>query len=192
MTRALQPDPLLRSPLLSRRGLLGAVAGAVWLLGPLGTLRAQPSGVRSLSFVHTHTGENLSVNYWCEGAYQADCLSQLNHFLRDFRTNEIASMDARLLDILYELQVRADREAVYEVISAYRSPQTNAALSKRSTGVAKKSLHMEGRAIDVRISGFSTRKLQQLALAAQRGGVGFYAKSDFVHLDTGRVRTWVG
>ena len=94
--------------------------------------------------------------------------------------------------MLYELQVLADREATYEVISAYRSPQTNALLRKSSSEVAQKSLHMEGKAIDIRITGFSTKKLQQLALANQRGGVGFYARSDFMHVDTGRVRSWVG
>ncbi len=101
-------------------------------------------------------------------------------------------MDAGLLDILHQLQVLADRDSTFEVISAYRSPQTNANLSSNSSGVAKRSLHMEGKAIDVRLSGFSTKKLQQLALSNQYGGVGFYAKSDFVHLDTGRIRAWVG
>jgi len=192
MTRAIQSDHFFCSPRISRRSVLRAAAGAALLLGPLSTLRAQSLATRSLSFVHTHTGEKLSVNYWCSGAYQSGCLTQVNHFLRDFRTGEVCDMDAQLLDILYDLQVMADRDAVYEVISGYRSPQTNAALHARSSGVATRSLHMEGRAIDVRISGFSTKKLQQLALSAQRGGVGFYAKSDFVHLDTGRVRTWLG
>lgn len=187
MTRAVQPTELL----LSRRSLLG-VAGAALLLSPFGALRAQSASTRSLSFVHTHTSERLSVDYWCDGAFQTQCLAPLNHFLRDFRTGEVANMDAGLLDILYELQVLADRDATYEIISAYRSPLTNAKLSAKSSGVATKSLHMDGKAMDVRITGFSTKKLQQLALANQRGGVGYYAKSDFVHLDTGRVRSWVG
>ena len=182
--------------LLTRRSLLGMAAGLM-LLSPVASLRAQSVLVdatpeRSLSFVHTHTGETLSVNYWCDGSFQAQCLAPLNHFLRDFRTNEVASMDAGLLDILYELQVLADREATFEVISAYRSPQTNALLRKSSSEVAQKSLHMDGKALDIRISGFSTKKLQQLALANQRGGVGYYAKSDFLHVDTGRIRSWVG
>jgi uncharacterized protein YcbK (DUF882 family) len=161
-------------------------------LPPLTALGAAASGSRALSFVHTHTGETLSVKYWCDGSYQNSCLSQLNHFLRDFRTNEAIVMDRQLFDILYGLQVLADRDATYEIISAYRSPKTNAMLRKHSSGVAEHSMHIVGRALDVRISGFSTRKLQQLALSTQRGGVGFYAKSDFVHLDTGRIRTWVG
>lgn len=193
MTRATYPE-LLNSPMgrITRRELLCATAGAAFLLSPLATLGAQLVQDRSLSFVHTHTGEKLSLNYFCDGAYQAQCLPQLNHFLRDFRTGEVAAIDPQLLDILYGLQVMTDRDAVYEVISGYRSPQTNAALRKKSAEVAKKSLHMEGKAIDVRVTGFATKKLQQLALSSQRGGVGFYAKSDFVHLDTGRIRTWVG
>ncbi len=187
MSRVIPAQP----ELLSRRALLGATAGAL-LLAPFASLRANPLVTRSLSFVHTHTGEKLSVDYWCDGQFQTRCLTSLNQFLRDFRTGEVADMDAGLLDILYDLQVRADRDTTYEIISAYRSLQTNAKLSARSSGVATKSLHMDGKALDVRLTGFSTKKLQQLALANQHGGVGFYAKSDFVHLDTGRVRSWVG
>jgi uncharacterized protein YcbK (DUF882 family) len=192
MTPPDESSPLL----LTRRSLLGMAAGLV-LLSPFGSLRAQSvlqdvAASRSLNFLHTHTSETLSLNYWCDGSFQSQCLAPLNNFLRDFRTNEVASMDAGLLDILYELQVLADREATFEVISAYRSPQTNALLRKSSSEVAQKSLHMEGKALDIRISGFSTKRLQQLALANQRGGVGFYAKSDFLHVDTGRIRSWVG
>ena len=101
-------------------------------------------------------------------------------------------MDRRLFDLLHDVAVTAGREPRYEVISGYRSPETNAMLNARSSGVAKKSLHMQGRAIDVRLSGYRTDRLRELALAAQQGGVGYYRKSDFVHLDTGRVRTWSG
>ncbi len=192
MTRAIYPAERLGSRTVSRRDLLGMIAGSALLLAPFAALRANPTATRSVSFVHTHTGEKLSVDYWCDGQFQTQCLSPLNYFLRDFRTGEVASMDAGLLDILYQLQVLADRDNTFEVISAYRSPQTNAMLRKSSSEVAKKSLHMDGKAIDVRLTGFATKKLQQLALANQHGGVGFYAKSDFVHLDTGRVRSWVG
>ena len=192
MTPPVEPSEFL----LTRRSLLG-MAVSLALLSPIASLRAQtpwsnPAADRSLHFVHTHTGETLAVNYWCDGAFQSQCLAPLNHFLRDFRTNEMTGMDVGLLDILYELQDLADRDATFEVISAYRSPQTNALLRKSSSEVAQKSLHMEGKAIDIRISGFSSKKLQQLALTHQRGGVGFYAKSDFVHVDTGRIRSWVG
>jgi uncharacterized protein YcbK (DUF882 family) len=114
----------------------------------------------------------------------------VNRFLRDFRSGEIHPIDPRLLDILYQLQILADRAATYEVISGYRSPQTNAALHRVSAGVAEHSLHMEGRAIDVRMTGFPTRRLRDLAMSLGVGGVGYYARSDFVHLDTGRVRSW--
>lgn len=181
---------------LSRRRFLKGATGCAGLLlaplAPFGTAFAQSAGVRSLSCVHTHTGEALSVGYCSDGVYQADCLTQVNRFLRDFRTAEIHAIDPRLMDILYNLQVLADREVTYEVISGYRSPQTNLALRQNSTGVAEHSLHIEGRAIDVRVTGFSTRRLHDNALALASGGVGLYASSDFVHLDTGRVRTWVG
>jgi uncharacterized protein YcbK (DUF882 family) len=177
----------------ARRSFLRRAVGcAGLLLAPLGAAYARPSGTRSLSFVHTHTGESLSVGYCSDGVYQPTCLAQVNRFLRDFRTGELHAIDPRLLDILYNLQVLADREVTYEVISGYRSPQTNAELREISTGVAEHSLHMDGRAIDVRMSNFSTRKLHDYALSLQSGGVGYYAGSDFVHLDTGRVRTWTG
>jgi uncharacterized protein YcbK (DUF882 family) len=145
---------------------------------------------RSLSFVHTHTGESLSAVYFREGSYQQTPLERINHLLRDFRTGDVHPIAPAVLDILVELQALANRSGPYEVISAYRSPQTNSALRNRSSGVAEHSLHMEGRAIDVRLAGFSTRKLQELALQLGRGGVGFYPKSDFVHVDNGRVRSW--
>jgi uncharacterized protein YcbK (DUF882 family) len=192
MTRAIDPAERIDAASVSRRDVLGLLAGSALLLSPFAAVRARPAATRSLSFVHTHTGEKLSVDYWCDGHFQTQCLTPLNRFLRDFRTGEVISMDTGLLDILYDLQLLADRDATFEIISAYRSPQTNAMLRKSSSEVAKKSLHMDGKAVDVRLTGFSTKKLQQLALANQQGGVGFYAKSDFVHLDTGRVRRWVG
>ena len=145
---------------------------------------------RSLSFVHTHTGESLSAVYFRSGSYQSAGLEQINHVLRDFRTSEVHAIDPSVLDILFDLQVRMNREEPYQVISGYRSPRTNAALRRCSTGVAEHSLHMQGKAIDVRVSGFATRKLHELALQMGRGGVGFYPASDFVHLDCGRVRCW--
>jgi len=175
----------------SRRRFLKRAAGCTGLLlAPFHAFGAQASPARSVSFVHTHTGEALRAEYCSQGGYQVNCLAQVDHFLRDFRNGEVHPIDPRLLDILYDLQVRADRAATYEVISGYRSPSTNAALHRLSQGVAAHSLHMEGRAIDVRMEGFPTRKLRDLALSLRRGGVGYYARSDFVHIDTGRVRAW--
>jgi uncharacterized protein YcbK (DUF882 family) len=178
---------------LTRRGFLQRAAGCAGLvLAPLGAAYAQGSRARSVSFVHTHTGETLSVEYCCDGIYQAARLAQVNQLLRDFRTGDVHPIDPQLLDVLYNLQALVDRDVTYEVISGYRSPQTNAQLRKVSHEVAEHSLHMDGRAIDVRVAGFPTRRLRDLALSQQSGGVGFYAGSDFVHLDTGRVRTWTG
>src|SRR5215831_8808315 len=129
---------------------------------------------RKLSFVHTHTAETLSLTYFQGGEYVPSALTRLNHLLRDFRNECTHTMDPGLFDILCDLQVLADRDAPYEIISGYRSPETNHMLHERSNGVASHSLHMEGKAIDVRISGFSCKKLQELALRMQRGGVGYY------------------
>jgi uncharacterized protein YcbK (DUF882 family) len=151
---------------------------------------ARGSECRSLSFVHTHTGETLSCMYYEEGGYDAQTLARVNHFLRDFRTGGVHAIDPGVLDILFAVRSRADRDDPFHVISGYRSPATNAFLRSESSGVAKHSLHMEGRAIDVRLPGVPTRKLRDIAHTMARGGVGYYPASDFVHLDTGRVRFW--
>lgn len=143
-----------------------------------------------MSFVHAHTRETLSTVYFQDGNYLVPSLERVNHLLRDFRTNEVHSIDPALLDILFDLQAQAHHDGPFEVISGYRSPQTNAALRRQSSAVAEHSLHMEGRAIDVRLRAFPTEKLRDVAVALHRGGVGFYAASDFVHVDTGRVRVW--
>jgi uncharacterized protein YcbK (DUF882 family) len=166
------------------------VAGTAAALIPCGGALASAAERRTLKFVHTHTGEKLSACYAAGGSYQSQCLLQVNRFLRDFRTGEIHPIDPTLLDVLYDLQVAADRDDTFEVISAYRSPRTNSQLRSQSSGVAEHSLHMDGKAIDIRLTGFPTKKVRDLALSLRRGGVGFYASSDFVHLDTGRVRSW--
>jgi uncharacterized protein YcbK (DUF882 family) len=165
-------------------------AGTAALLLPCGGAFAAATKPRTLKFVHTHTGEKLSACYSANGHYQPECLLQVNRFLRDFRTGETHSIDPALLDVLYDLQVAANRDDTFEVISGYRSPRTNAKLRSQSSGVAEHSLHMDGQAIDVRLTGFPTKTLRDLAVSLRRGGVGFYASSDFVHVDTGRVRFW--
>jgi uncharacterized protein YcbK (DUF882 family) len=189
-TRASPPRD--SDPWIGRRHFLAGVGG---LCGTLASLLAAPvlaasREVRCLSFVHTHTGERLRAPYFRDGCYQAECLVQVNHLLRDFRTGEVHPIDPALLDILFDLQTRANRDGAFEVISGYRSPATNAMLHSHSEGVAVHSLHLQGRAIDVRLPGFATRELAAQARTLQRGGVGFYARSDFVHVDTGRVRFW--
>jgi uncharacterized protein YcbK (DUF882 family) len=154
------------------------------------SLAATVRDTRSLRFYHTHTGERLRVTYARAGSYDRMALNEINHYLRDFRTEEQYPIDPRLLDVLWLAKRKLASRGVYEVISGYRSPKTNAYLRQHSNGVAKKSLHMKGRAIDVRLTGTETQSLQHCAIGMRIGGVGFYAKSDFVHLDTGRVRSW--
>jgi len=151
---------------------------------------AAARSARSLSFYHTHTDERCSVVYHENGRYLDDGLSELNRFLRDFRSGEVHPIDPRLLDTLHALQKLTQSRGRYEVISGYRSPATNTMLRKASKGVAKKSLHMQGRAIDVRLGDLDVAKLHKAALSLKHGGVGYYGKSRFVHLDTGRVRSW--
>lgn len=147
---------------------------------------------RTLSFYNLHTGENLKTAYWAEGEYISESLSDINHLLRDFRNDEIKSIDLGLLNLLHAITQRLDTAKPIQLISGYRSPATNASLHARSSGVAKHSLHMEGMAADIRIPGHDLRELHKVALGMQRGGVGYYAKSDFVHVDVGQVRHWTG
>ncbi len=148
------------------------------------------SGKRSLRFYHTHTDERLNLVYHDGVQYLPKALQEINRFLRDFRTEEVRPMDPRLLDILSAICAATESRGTIEVISGYRSPTTNARLRDKSKGVARKSLHMQGKAIDMRLTGVNTANLRKAAIALGQGGVGYYRKSDFVHLDTGRFRTW--
>jgi uncharacterized protein YcbK (DUF882 family) len=173
-----------------RRLFLRRAGAAALVMLPFGAAWARAPEQRSLSFVHTHTGERLSSVYFQNGQYQAAELERIDQLLRDFRTGEIHPIEPAVLDILADLRTIANHQQPYEVICGYRSPETNAALRRHSSGVAEHSLHMQGRAIDVRLQGFPTDRLHQLAVGMHRGGVGFYPSSDFVHLDNGRVRFW--
>jgi uncharacterized protein YcbK (DUF882 family) len=175
----------------SRRAFLGltALTTAIALAGV--SRRAQASGERrTLSFKHTHTGESLSAEYFVDGVYQIDVLDSIDHFLRDFRTGDTHAMDPDLLDLIHELALQTGVDAPYEVISAYRSPATNAMLHETTSGVSEHSQHMLGKAIDVRLPGFPTERLAEMARMMARGGVGYYPDSNFVHIDTGPVRSW--
>ncbi len=178
-------------PLLSRRRFLiysSAVAASV-LAGPV-FAHAKMSAERSLSLRNLHTGEMLSTTYWADGDYIADSLMDIEHLLRDHRTGEQHRIDPQLLDVLNSLNSKIGTEKPFHVISGYRSPKTNNMLHTRSNGVAKRSLHMEGKAIDIRIPGYDLRHLRRAALSLKAGGVGYYPSSNFVHVDTGRVRYW--
>lgn len=149
-----------------------------------------PSNVRRIAFLNLHTSERCSVVYQEAAGCLPDAMAEVNKVLRDHRTGEVYPMDRQLIDLLADLQAKLDTNEPFHVISGYRSARTNAALNEKSSGVATKSLHMQGKAIDIRIPGRRLVAVRDTALAMQRGGVGYYAKSDFVHVDTGRVRRW--
>jgi uncharacterized protein YcbK (DUF882 family) len=155
-----------------------------------GVAFAMAAEPRRLRFYHTHTSEKLDVVYHENGAYLPDALGELNRVLRDHRSGDVIDMDAGLLDTLHAAQQRLGSTGTYEIISAYRSPKTNEILRNKGHGVAKRSMHMQGKAIDVRLTDADTRDLRTVGIELARGGVGYYSKSNFVHLDTGRVRRW--
>jgi len=179
-----------------RRFLLAAcAAGGAALLGAAPRAQAAmpvPGVPRGIELVNTHTAETLQLAYRDASGFIAPAVDKLRWLLRDHRVNEAGRVDVQLFDQLTALAAAAGVEPRYEVISGYRSPRTNAALRAAGRGVATRSLHMEGRAIDVRLHGVSCATLRDLALSAAAGGVGYYRASNFVHLDTGRVRAWSG
>lgn len=166
---------------------LGAATGLIMPNAFAGLLK-QPE--RKLSLLNLHTGESINATYWAEGQYQISELQAINKVLRDFRTGDVHKMDNDLIDLLNIIHHKVDANQPFHVISGYRSPKTNAALNKNSSGVAKKSLHMQGKAIDIRLPGHKLSDLRKVALNLQAGGVGFYPESDFIHVDTGSVRHW--
>jgi uncharacterized protein YcbK (DUF882 family) len=174
----------------SRRRFLQTLAVAAPVVALPGVSFAMSAEPRRLRLYHTHTSEKLDVVYHENGTYLPDALGELNHLLRDFRSNDVVAIDPQLLDFLHAAQRRVGSKGTYEIISAYRSPATNEMLRRRGAGVAKRSMHLEGRAIDVRLTDARTRDLRQASIDLGRGGVGYYESSNFVHLDTGRVRRW--
>lgn len=186
-------ENLLNAPRLERRdvlklGLAGALAATVPILGA-GTASAANFNAYRVSFRHAHTGESFSGVYRVGDKYLPEAFERLNYVLRDFRTGEIFPMDPRVLDIIAAVQYKTGGRPL-EVLSGYRSPKTNAMLRKVSTGVAKNSFHMYGQAMDIRMPGYRTTKLRDTAKSIRAGGVGYYKNSDFVHVDTGKVRYW--
>lgn len=166
-------------------------------VGLAATLLARPSLAslhkqddRSLSFHNLHTGEKLEATFWENGRYLNDAMSAINHVLRDHRTNDVHPMDPKLLELLHTLSDKVGVQKPFQIISGYRSPATNNMLSKASSRVAKKSYHMQGRAIDVFLPGCELSDLHKAALSMKQGGVGYYPRSNFIHVDTGKVRSW--
>jgi len=185
-----------RSNLPGRKGAsylaLGLFGATSCLL--MATARIQDAAAfgetRTLSFYHTHTRESLTVTFRRNGQFDSGALQQLNWFLRDWRVEKPAQMDPRLFDILWEVYRESGSSQPIHIISAYRSPETNGALRRRSSGVAENSQHILGKAMDIRLPDVDTGRLRAIAMKKQYGGVGYYASSAFVHVDTGNVRAW--
>lgn len=166
---------------------------ATFLASPAALAKTQKlTGSRTLSLHNLHTEEKIKIDYWIDGRYEPEALARIDLVLRDHRANEVCSMDPKLIDILHHIQQRTigtSAKAV-EVVSAYRSPTTNDDMRRYKRGVAKNSFHTVGQAVDIRVPGFSTRDVYRAALALKEGGVGHYGRAGFVHLDTGKYRTW--
>lgn len=145
---------------------------------------------RTLEFINLHTDETLRSCYWADGDYDSNSLSEINQILRDHRADEVYAMDTRLIDLLHTLHEITESKTPFHIISGYRSPQTNEKLRKQGSGVAKRSLHMQGKAIDVRLPDLKLAVLRDAAISLEAGGVGYYAKSNFIHLDIGKPRNW--
>ena len=156
----------------------------------VGSLSGNTGEERMLKFFHTHTGETLRVIYFRQGQYDPGAFADIRVFLADWRDGEQHDLDPHLMDILWQLQLVTASSNTWEVISAYRSPKTNEMLRSKSSAVASKSQHLLGKAIDVRLRGLDLETLHVSARNLKLGGVGFYPDSDFVHVDTGRVRYW--
>lgn len=145
---------------------------------------------KTLILKHAHTGDKIKLTYFEKGHYVKSALQEVNLLCRDHHSGKIHPIDVGLLDQLYDLKQLLGINRPIQIVCGYRSPFTNAMLHEQHSGVATNSLHMQGRAMDIRIEGYSTRQIRNAALALRQGGVGYYEKSDFIHLDTGKFRTW--
>ena len=186
----------MTSSTMTRRSLLGAFAATAVTAAPTysnaaGFLRGS-GDIRRLRLYSARTGERIDMIYWVEGQYIKDAVKEVNHFMRDWRTNDVVRMDLRNFDIMAAAHNLMDVNEPYLLLSGYRSPKTNAMLRARSGGVAKNSLHMKGQAADLRLSSRSVGQMAKAAAACRGGGVGRYSRSNFVHMDCGPVRTWGG
>ena len=178
---------------INRRHFLKTGVGACTLLAlPHVQASTLSMNERKLAFLNLHTSERVQTTYWAEGQYIPEGLMAIERILRDHRTGETYKIDRNLLDLLQLLNYKMASDNEFHVISGYRSPATNAQLNARSSGVAKRSLHMLGKAIDIRLPGHTLSNLHKAALSLQAGGVGYYPRSDFIHIDTGHFRQWNG
>lgn len=172
-------------------GLAGAVASMIPFISAKKVLASNPYATWKISFRHAHTGESFSGVYRVGDKYLPEAFERLSYVLRDFRTSEVFPMDPRVVDILSVIQRKMQTSEPFDALSGYRSPKTNAMLKNESSGVASNSFHMYGQAVDVRMPGYNTKSIRNIALDLQAGGVGYYPKNNFVHVDTGKVRTWM-
>jgi len=145
---------------------------------------------RAVSLHNLHTGEALNTVYWADGRYLPDAMRRIEWLLRDHRTDEVHAIDPNLVNLLVDLQARLHTHAPFEVLSGYRSPLSNAILANISDGVAQNSLHIEGQAVDIRVPGHRLNHVRAAAVSLRGGGIGYYPHSDFIHIDTGRIRYW--
>lgn len=181
---------------ISRRGLLGVFAATALVAAPsmsnaFGILRGA-GDIRRIRMYSGRTGEGIDTIYWLEGSYIPEAIKEINHFMRDWRNDQVKSFDQRTIDIMAASHRLMDVSEPYMLLSGYRSPQTNAMLRSRSRGVARDSLHMHGQAADLRLKSRSVSQMARAAEACSSGGVGRYSRSNFVHMDCGPVRTWNG
>lgn len=194
MTSSVQTTPPPANHSISRRRLLslGAMAAAVTCVPSpaLALERTTQKFERSLGFYNMHTGESVSAVYWVQGRYMPMALRDINYVLRDHHNDQVKPIDPQLLDLLYTIDKIVGLRDSFHILSAYRSPATNAWLRSMHSGVAEHSMHLEGKAIDLRLFGRDLSMVRRLAADLQWGGVGYYPGSSFVHLDTGPVRTW--
>ncbi|MHC0052980.1 YcbK family protein [Actibacterium sp. D379-3] len=180
--------------MITRRGLLGAFAATTVVAAPtysnaFGLLRGA-GDIRRISMYSGRTGESLDTIYWIEGEYIKEAAKEINYFMRDWRQDAVTSMDLRTVDIAAAAHRLMDTDEPYMLLSGYRTPQTNAMLRSRSSGVAKKSLHMKGQANDLRLKSRSVNQMFKAASSCNAGGVGKYSRSNFVHMDCGQIRNW--
>jgi uncharacterized protein YcbK (DUF882 family) len=181
---------------VSRRGLLGVFAATALVAAPTYTnafgLLKGAGDIRRIRMYSGRTGESIDTIYWIEGEYIPEVVKEINHFMRDWRSDDVVKMDPRNFDIMAAAHRLMDVNEPYMLLSGYRSPRTNAMLRSKSGGVAKNSLHMKGQAADLRLSSRSVGQMAKAAAACSAGGVGKYSRSNFVHMDCGPVRSWGG
>ena len=183
--------------IISRRGILGvfaatSVAATPVMANAFGFLRGNAGDMRRVKMYNGRTGESIDTVYWVDGKYIREALNEINVFMRDWRTGTVIGIDPRTIDIAAASHRLLQTNEPYMMLSGYRSPKTNAMLRSRSSGVARNSLHMKGKAADLRLKSRSVAQMYKAASSCQAGGVGKYSSSNFVHMDCGPVRHWGG